>query len=100
MAALRTPLQRLLACLKFTLDSEDWFCRYQQKKVISTNYGDGDHENYGDEWGMTWYLRWGIYTSTSAWTHSQNSVAATAAEALSLKISSHGTSLNWSQRLS
>ena len=49
----------------------------------------------GDEWGLTWYLRWGIYTSIPTWTHSQNSLAA--AEALSLKISSHGTSLKWSQ---
>ena len=47
-------------------------------------------ENYGDEWGLTWYLRWRIYTSIPTWTHSQNSLAA--AEALSLKISSHGTS--------
>ena len=36
-------------------------------------------ENHGDEWGLTWCL--------PAWTHSQNSLAA---EALSLKISSHG----------
>ena len=47
-------------------------------------------ENPGDEWGLTWYLWWGIYTSISTWNHSQNSVGA---EALSLKISSHGTSL-------
>ena len=46
-------------------------------------------KNHGDEWGFTWYLQQGIYTS-------QNSLAA--AEALSLKISSHGTSLKWSQR--
>ena len=47
-------------------------------------------ENHGDEWGLTWYLRWVIYTSIPTWTHSQNSLAA--AEALSLKISSHETS--------
>ena len=41
-------------------------------------------ENHGDEWGLTWYLRWGIYTSIPTWTHSQNSLAAV--EALSLKI--------------
>ena len=39
-------------------------------------------ENHGNEWGLTWHLRWGIYTSISTWTYSQNSVAA--AEALSL----------------
>ena len=35
-----------------------------------------------------------IYTSIPTWTHSQNSLAAGAAEAL---ISSYGTSLKWSQ---
>ena len=40
LAALRTLLQRLLACLNFILDSEDLFCWYkQQKKKISMNYG-------------------------------------------------------------
>ena len=40
-------------------------------------------------------LQWGIYTSIPIWTHSQNSLAA--AEALSLNISSHGTSLKLSK---
>ena len=31
LSALRTLLQRLLACLNFTLDSEDLFCWYKQK---------------------------------------------------------------------
>ena len=53
-------------------------------------------ENYGDERGLTWYLRWGIYTSIPTWTNSQNLLAA--AEGLSLKISSHGTSLKWPRR--
>ena len=52
-------------------------------------------ENRGDEWGFTWYFLWGIYTSIPTWTYSQNWLAAE--EALSLKISSHGTSLKWSQ---
>ena len=43
-----------------------------------------------------WGWRWGIHTSIPTWTDSQNSQAA--AEALSLKISSHETSLIWSQR--
>ena len=51
-------------------------------------------ENHGDEWSLTWHLRWGIYTSIPTCTHSQNSLAV--AKALSLKISSHGTSLKWS----
>ena len=24
--------------------------------------------NHGDEWGLTWYLRWGIYTPIPTWT--------------------------------
>ena len=32
LAASRTLLQRLLACLNFTLDLEDLFCWYKQKK--------------------------------------------------------------------
>ena len=51
-------------------------------------------ENQGEEWGLTWYLWWGINTSIPTWTHSQNSLAA--AEAVSLKISSYETSLKWS----
>ena len=53
-------------------------------------------ENHGDEWGLTWYFQWGIYTSIPNWTHSENSLAT--AEALSWKISSHGTSLKWSEK--
>ena len=32
-------------------------------------------QNHGDKWDLTWYLQWGIYLSTSIWTHSQNAVA-------------------------
>ena len=32
LTASRTLLQRLLACLNFTLDSEDLFCWYKRKK--------------------------------------------------------------------
>ena len=38
LAASRTLLQQLLACLKFTLNWEDLFCWYKQKNN-STNYG-------------------------------------------------------------
>ena len=48
-------------------------------------------ENDGDEWSLTWYFLWGIYTWILTWTYSQNSLAAT--QAPSLKICSHGTSL-------
>ena len=50
-------------------------------------------ENRGDEWSLTWYLWWGIYTLIPTWTHSQNSLAV---EALSLKILFYGLSLKWS----
>ena len=38
LEASRTLLQQSLACLSFTLDLEDLFCCYKQKKVISRNY--------------------------------------------------------------
>ena len=38
-AASRTLLQRLLASLNFTLESEDLSFWYKRKKVISMNYG-------------------------------------------------------------
>ena len=97
LAASTTLLQRLLACLNFTLDSEDLSFWYKRKKwFLWTMVAVQAAENYGNEWGLTWYFLWGIYTSIPTWTHSQNSLAA--AEAPSLKISSHGTSLKWSQR--
>ena len=49
-------------------------------------------ENHGDKWGLTWCFLWGIYASVPTWTHLQNSLVA--AEALSIKIRFHGTSLN------
>ena len=52
-------------------------------------------ENHRGEWGLTWCLWWGRYTSIPIWTHSLNSLAT--AHALSLNICSHGTSLKWSQ---
>ena len=48
-------------------------------------------ESHEDEWGLTWYLQLGIYTSILTWTHSQHSLAA--AEALGLKIPSDGSFL-------
>ena len=97
LAASTTLLQRLLACLNFTLDSEDLFWWYKRKKwFLWTIAAAQAAENHEDEWDLTRYFRWGVYTSIPTWTHSQNSLAA--AEAPSLKISSHGTSLKWSQR--
>ena len=97
LAASKTLLQRLLACLNFTLDSEDLFCWYKRKKWFLWTMATAQAaENHGDKWGLTWYLWWGIHTSISTWTHSQYSLAV--AEALNLKICSHGTSLKWSQK--
>ena len=48
-----------------------------------------------DEWRLILYFWW-IYTSIPTSSHSQNSRAA--AEAPSLKMSSHRTSLKWSRR--
>ena len=50
-------------------------------------------ENHGDGWGLIWYLWRGIYTSVPT---SQN--LQEAAEGVSSKIYSHGTSLRWSWR--
>ena len=120
LAALRILLQRLLACLNFTLDSEDLFCWYKRKKLWAMAAAQAA-KNQGDEWclthyspvfrkalgflmfsrgcrkaipgcnGLTSYIRWGVYTSISTWTHLRNSLAAP--EAPSLEISFHGTSL-------
>ena len=92
LAASTTLLQQLLACLNFTwteLDSEDLFCWYKKKWFLWTMAAVQAAENHGDEWVLTWYLQWGIYTLIPTWTHLQNSLAA--AEALSL--SSYGTCL-------
>ena len=87
LAASRTLLQRLLVCLNFTLDSEDLSFWYKRKKLfLWTMVTAQAAENHGNEWGLTWYFRWGMYTSIPTWTHSQNSLAA--ADALSLKIPS------------
>ena len=97
LAASRTLLQRLLACLNFTLDSEDLSFWYKQKKWYLWIMAAAQvAENHGDKWDLTWYFWWGNYTSIPTRTHSQNPLAA--ADALNLKISSHGTSLKWSWR--
>ena len=63
LAASRTLLQRLLACLNFTLEAEDLSFWYKRKKwFLWTMAAAQEAENHGDEWGLTWYLPWGIYT--------------------------------------
>ena len=95
LAASRTLLQGLLACLNFRF--RRFILLVQMKKVISMNY-----DSSTSCWKPWWWVRldmirrWGIllYTSILTWIYSQNSLAA--AEAPNLKIFSHGTSLKWS----
>ena len=97
LAASRTLLQWLLACLNITLESEDFPLWYKWKKwLLWTMAAAQAAENHRDECSLTWYFLWRIYTLIPTWIQSQNSPAA--AEAPSLKISSHKTSLRWSQR--
>ena len=95
VAASRTFLQQSLACLNFPLNSEDSFYICKQKKwFLWTMVAAKPSENYEDEWGLTWHLSKDIYASVPSWTHSQNSLAA---ESPNVKVSSHGTSLEWTQ---
>ena len=97
VAASRTLLQRLLACLNFTLEAEDLSFWYKRKKwFLWTMAAAQAAENHGDEWGLAWYFLRGIYRSIPTWTHTQKLLAA--AEAPSLKIPSHGTSHKCSWR--
>ena len=59
------PFSTLLACLNFNLDSENLFkiCYKQKKWFLRPMAAALAAENHADEWGLTWYLRWGIYTS-------------------------------------
>ena len=56
LAASRTLLQQFLACLNFTLDSEDLsFCYKWKKRFIWTMVAAQATENHGNEWGLIWY---------------------------------------------
>ena len=71
LAASRTFLQRLLACLNFTLESEDFSLWYKRKKwFLWTMAAVQAAENHGDEWGLTLHFWWGIYASISPCTQS------------------------------
>ena len=96
-----TLLEQLLAFLNFNCNFRlrRFILLLQTKKVISMNYGSSANSWKPWRWvRLDLILTWGIYTLIPTWTHSQNSPAA--AEAMNLKIPSHGTSLKWSQRLS
>ena len=71
LADSRTLVQQLLACLNFTLGSEDLFCWYKQKKLfLWTMLATQAAENHGDKWCISLYLQSEIYTSIPHWTHS------------------------------
>ena len=54
LAAWRTLLQWLLACLNFTLKSEDLSFKYKQEKwFLWAVAAVQATENHGDEWGLT-----------------------------------------------
>ena len=62
LAASRTILQWLLACLSFTLESEELsFCYKQKKWFLWTIAAAQAAENDGHEWGLTWYF---LYSMT------------------------------------
>ena len=62
LAASRTLLQRLLACLNFTLESEDlsFWCKWK-KWFLWTIVAAQTAENHGDEWGLTCDIFYGGY---------------------------------------
>ena len=81
----------IIDCLNFTLVSEDLF-----SWVMDVAW---EAKKHGDEWGLTWYLWWGINTSIHQFQlEPTHKIKLSAAEWPSLKISSHGTSLKWSRR--
>ena len=83
LAASRTLLQWLLSFLNFSLESDDLsFWNNRKKWFLWTMDAAQAAENYGDEWGLTWYFLWWIYTSIPTWTHAQDSLAAAEAPGL------------------
>ena len=92
LAASKILLQRLLVCLNFTFRRFTLFV--QTKKVISMNYSSSTSSWKPSRWvRLELMLTMRYICINSTLNHSQNSLAA--AEALSLKISSHGTSLKY-----
>ena len=88
--SLKNPFATITSLSELYFRFRKLFSQCTQNKWFLWTAAAQAAENRRDEWGLTWYLRWGIYTSVPTWTHGQNSLAAE--EALSLKISYHGTS--------
>ena len=73
---LQEPFATITSLSEFPLDSKDLFSWYKQKMwILSTMAAAQAAENHGDEWGLTWYLRWRMHSSIPTLTHSQNSLA-------------------------
>ena len=90
MAASETLLQQLLSYTDFTLDG-GLFCWYIWKWFLRAMVVAQAAENYEDEWGLTWCLKWGIYKSIPKLnSHSQN-----LEPAQSLKTFLHEIYLKW-----
>ena len=95
---LKNPFATITSLSEFYFRLRRFILLVQTKKVISMDY-----DICTSSWKPWRWVRLDlilmmrdIYTSIPTWTHPQNSLAV--AEALRLKISSHGTSLKWSQK--
>ena len=92
LAASRTLLQRLIACLNFTLESEDFYFLFgTSEKHDFMNYGSSTSSCKPWKWMRLdlMFSMWYIYTSIPTWTHSQNSVAAAEAPSIYSYIIQH-----------
>ena len=93
----RNPFATITSLSELYLKIRRFILLAQTKKCFLWTMATAEAtENHRDDCHLTLYSLRGIYTSIPTSTHSQNWLAA--AEALSLKISSRGTSLKWSQR--
>ena len=68
LAASKTLMQQLLACLNSVLDSEDLFCWYKPKSAFY-ELCQWHKQLKTMEMSETWLVQWGIYTSIPTWTH-------------------------------
>ena len=62
LTASRPFLQWLLACVNFTLDSEDISCWWKWKEwFLWAMVVAKVDENHREDWGLNWYLQWYIH---------------------------------------
>lgn len=97
-ANFKNPFAKITSLSKLHFRWRRFILFVQMKEIVFMSYGSNARSWKPWEWGFTWYSQWEIYTSVSTLILSQNS--APVAEAPSLKISIHITSLKWSERLS